>query len=147
MTHPDFDDIGEDVAATVRAVSGVVSCAWPPPENAPAQGPAAWVDVGPIGYDLGNLEIGEVTVTITVATPRKGDYPNEYRLVLATARAIVVAFRGNVAVADEAIVVSAGTISKPIAAKYGDGDGNNVVACIVALVVQTEEETVNDIEL
>jgi hypothetical protein len=146
MTHPTFDAIGEDVAATVRAVSGVRSCAWPPPENAPAQGPACWVDVGPVGYDLGNLEIGQTTVTITVATPRKGDYPSEYRMVLTTARAIVVAFRGNIAVADEAVIVSAGVISKPVAARYGEVDPT-IVACTVTLIVQTEEETVNDLVL
>lgn len=139
-----MDQIAEDVAATVRAVSGVVGCAYPPPENAPAQGPACWVDIGPIAYDLGNLEIGQVTVTVTVATPRKGDYPNEYRLVLATARAIVVAFRANIALAGEAVIVSVGLVSKPVAARYGEVDPN-ITACTVTLVAETEDETVNEI--
>lgn len=144
MTHPTFEAIGEDIATTVRAVDGVVSCAWPPPEQAPAQGPACWVDIGPTEYDLGNLEIGQIGVTITVATPRKGDYPNEYRLVLTTARAIVVAFRGNVQVADEAVIVSAGVISKPVAARYGEVDPN-ITACTVTMMLETLEETVNEL--
>jgi hypothetical protein len=140
------DQIGADVAATVAAIAGVRGCAYPPPENAPAQGPACWVDLGPIEVQMGSLEVSLITVTVTVATPRKGDYPNEYRLVLATARAIVIAFRANILVAGEAALMAPGVISKPIAARYGEIDPN-ITACTVTVVVETMVETVNDLAL
>lgn len=140
------DQIGDDVAATVRAISGVVGCSWPPPENAPFQGPACWVDVGPISVEMGSLEVSKITVTITVATPRKGDYPNEYRQVLATARNVVIAFRQNILVADEAVLEAPGVISKPTAARYASNEVN-IVACTVTFTVETMVETVNDLAL
>jgi hypothetical protein len=137
-----LDQIGEDVAATVAAIAGMVSCAYPPPDAAPYQGPAAWVDLGPIGVAMGNLELQEIQVTVTVATPRKGDYANEYRLVLDYARRVLTAFRQNIAVADDAMLMAPATIGRPIAARYGEADPN-IVACTVTFAVQTEEETVN----
>lgn len=136
------DQIMADVQATVKAITGMVSCAWPPPENAPAQGPSTWLDYGPTEWQMGSLEIGFHTVTITIATPRSGSYPEEYRTVLAVGKQIVVAFRGNTLVAGEAAIMAPATLSKPIAGKYG---GDDVVACTVTFVVETQEEVANQI--
>lgn len=141
----DFDAIGADLATTVAAVSGVRSCVYPPPEQAPIQGVSCWVDLAAT-FDTGNLEIGTVAAVITVATPRKGDYPREYRLVLATAREIVIAFRGNIAVAGDAMIVPPMEISKPVSAAYAEPTPN-IVACTVAFAMVTEEETVNQLVL
>lgn len=145
MADVDFDAIGADVVATVAAVAGVKSCVYPPPEVAPAQGPSCWVDLGPIPFDLGNLEIGQVGITVTVATPRKGDYPREYRLVLKTAYAIVVAFRANVLIAGQAVVAAPAVVTKPVPALYGEQQPNNVTACTVQFAAETLTETVNQI--
>jgi len=137
-----LDAIGEDVRVTVAAIAGMVSCAYPPPDSAPYQGPAAWVDLGPVLVEMGNLEFQQIAVTVTIATPRKGDYPNEYRLVLDYARRVLTAFRLNLAVAGGAMMMAPATISRPIAARYGEADPN-IVACTVTFSLETEEETVN----
>jgi hypothetical protein len=136
------DQIMADVQATVAAIPGIIECAWPPPENAPVQGPATWLDYGPAEWEMGSLEIGRHQVTVTIATPRKGDYPSEYRTVLAVGKQIVVAFRGNTLVAGEAAMMAPATLNKPIAGTYG---GESVVACTVTFVVETEEEVANQI--
>lgn len=139
-----FDVIGDDVAATIRAIPGIKNCSYPAPESSVIMdGPSTWVDLGPTALALGSLEIAEILVTVTVAVPRRGDYPGEYKLVLDYARRIVVAFRGNMVVGD-AVIMSPATISKPIAARFGE-ETNNVVVCQVTLTVQAETETVNEL--
>jgi hypothetical protein len=139
-----FDAIGTDVAATIRAIPGIKNCAYPPPESANImEGPSTWVDLGPTAFSLGSLEIAEILVTITVAVPRKGDYPGEYKLVLDYARRITIAFRGNIVVGN-AVIMNPATISKPIAARFGD-ETSNIVACQITFTVQAETETVNDL--
>lgn len=143
MAEVTVDQIMQDVAATVAAVTGSAGAIrkvdWPPPEIGAADGPRAYCDYGPAMIEQGNLEIALHTITITVVAPRI-NYPAEYKLVLEYAQAIQRAFRANLAIADEAVVTAPATLGKPYAGFYGE---QKVVACEVVFVAETLAETVN----
>lgn len=108
-----------------------------PPESAPLA-LSIWVDYGPVEWDWGLMGVQSPQLAITVALPRKAQYPLEYRLVTDQTHQVVQALRGQLLLADEAPItgVSVGRAGGMNFAGVSDA----LMAAVVTLAIETKQE-------
>jgi len=139
MTQPTASAICDDIAARIRVGAPILggNIVPAPPEGPPA-GLTAWLDYGPVEMDWGLMEVSQPTITVTVATNRKGHYPGEYRTVTDAMQEVHWALRGSYVIATEAVIVDA-TISRAGGAQYA---GIEIVAATMTLTIEMKQQNV-----
>jgi len=130
------DAIVARVSPNVPRLTNRIS-AEPPEAEIPAL--VAWVGNGPTEYlEWGLLVVSQPQYVITVAVPRKGNYPGEYRTVTDVAQEVADALQGGNVFAGEAVIAST-TIDPPTEGAYA---GKPVVVRRVNLTLEMKQQNV-----
>lgn len=126
--------IADDVVTRLKAGLNTQAVIYGPPEGAP-DAFLCWVRYGNVTFEWGMFETRVPQITVTVAVPRGGQYPSEYRLVTDKAHEIAAALRGPILLADEAPITDV-TITEASEVTYA---GQQIMAAVVTLAIETKE--------
>lgn len=107
-----------------------------PPEEVPVTS-MAWVRYGPVEYEYGMFSVAHPSVSITVAVPRNGDHPGEYRIVNDLARQVAMALLPPTVVESE-LVLTGISVSESVESSYG-GQPGAIMAAVVTLETESKE--------
>lgn len=143
MATPSIKQFLDDVRATVATVRDLKAVVRPP-EQVPPDGPFVLVEFGGMAVTLGNLEETTFTAVLNVCVPALGAYPQECETVEAVVPEVLAAFRGNVQLAGEAIVLPTISVGATAPISYAQMP---LVAVAITIQAQAYSERVNDFTL
>jgi hypothetical protein len=128
--------IADDVVSRLKAGLNTQAVIYGPPEGPPAEF-LCWVRYGNVTFDWGMFETRSPELTVTVAVPRGGQYPSEYRFINDKAHEVAAALRGPILLAGEAPITGV-SITEPVGSDYA-GTPSAIMAAVVTISIETKE--------
>jgi hypothetical protein len=126
----------DELVERVKAALDINNVLYGPPENVPSQ-KMAWVRYGDRSFEYGVFSTELPTLSITVAVPSNGMYPNEYRLVNDLANDLAMAFLPVTIIGGE-LPITGIEISEPVRSSWAGQDGA-IMAAEVRLISESKE--------
>lgn len=128
--------LADALVERLRTELGTENVIYGPPESVPAA-LMYWVRYGPVAYEWGMFTVPHPGLSITVAVPRKGNYPSEYRLITDEAQRVVHALMGQFFLADEAPITGV-SVGEASGMNYA-GVTDALMAAVITIEIENKE--------
>jgi hypothetical protein len=126
----------DELVERVKAALDINNVLYGPPENVPSQ-KMAWVRYGDRSFEYGMFSTEFPSISITIAVPSNGMYPNEYRLVNDLTNSLAMALLPPTLIGGE-LPITGIEISEPVRSSWAGQEGA-MMAAEVRLISESKE--------